>query len=121
MHAAVFERWTRTTQQANIEGAGTKWDGRREERRKVEEEESAVYDRICYRQRLGKVGVEDEDKELMDEGNNVRYLRMNWIDDMTECQVQSRIICYQGSSAEMIRNPKEQYHMSLRGTCNSRV
>jgi hypothetical protein len=34
----------------------------------------AVIDR---RRRLGKVGVEDEDKESMDEGNNVRYLRMN--------------------------------------------
>jgi hypothetical protein len=37
---------------------------------------------------MGEVGIEDEDKELIDEGNNVRYLRMNWIDNMTECQVQ---------------------------------
>jgi hypothetical protein len=36
--------------------------------------ESAIID---HRQRLGKVGVEDEDKESMDEGNSVRYLRMN--------------------------------------------
>jgi hypothetical protein len=36
--------------------------------------ESAMNDR---NQKLGKVGVEDEDKESMDEGNNVRYLRMN--------------------------------------------
>jgi hypothetical protein len=39
--------------------------------------------------------------------NNVRYLRMNSIDVMTECQVQLRIICYPGSLAEIIRNPKE--------------
>jgi hypothetical protein len=36
--------------------------------------ESAVID---HRQKLGQVGMEDEDKESMDEGNNVRYLRMN--------------------------------------------
>jgi hypothetical protein len=36
--------------------------------------ESAVINR---RRKLGQVGVEDEDKESMDEGNNVRYLRMN--------------------------------------------
>jgi hypothetical protein len=36
--------------------------------------ESAVNDR---KRKLGKDGVEDEDKESMDEGNNVRYLRMN--------------------------------------------
>jgi hypothetical protein len=33
---------------------------------------------------------------------------------MTKCQVQSRIICYRGSSAEMIGNPKEQYRTSIR-------
>jgi adenosylcobinamide amidohydrolase len=32
---------------------------------------------IDYRQRLKEVGIDNEDKELMDEGNNVRYLRMN--------------------------------------------
>jgi hypothetical protein len=37
---------------------------------------------------MGEVGVENEDKESMDEGNNVRYLRMNLIYTMTECQVQ---------------------------------
>jgi hypothetical protein len=36
--------------------------------------ESAVID--CGR-KLREVGVEDEDEESMDEGNNVRYLRMN--------------------------------------------
>jgi hypothetical protein len=59
-----------------------------------------------------EVGVDDENEGLMDEGNNVRYLRMNWIDITTECQVQLRIIYYQGSSAEMIRNPKEWHQMS---------
>jgi hypothetical protein len=28
---------------------------------------------------MGEVGVEDEGKESMDEGKNVRYLRMNLI------------------------------------------
>jgi hypothetical protein len=32
---------------------------------------------IDYRQKLKEVGIDDEDKEWMDEGNNVRYLRMN--------------------------------------------
>jgi hypothetical protein len=32
---------------------------------------------IDYRQRLKQVGIDNEDKESMDEGNNVRYLRMN--------------------------------------------
>jgi ribulose bisphosphate carboxylase small subunit len=41
-----------------------------------------------------EVGIDDEDKELMDEGNNIRYVRMNSIDVTTECQVQSRIIYY---------------------------
>jgi hypothetical protein len=36
--------------------------------------ESAEIDR---RRKLKEVGIDDEDKELMDEGNNVRYLRMN--------------------------------------------
>jgi hypothetical protein len=36
--------------------------------------ESAMNDR---KRKLGKVGIEDEDKESIDEGNNVRYLRMN--------------------------------------------
>jgi hypothetical protein len=40
----------------------------------TESAESAVIDR---RRKLGEVGVEDEDKESMDKGNNVRYLRMN--------------------------------------------
>jgi hypothetical protein len=36
--------------------------------------ESAVIDRGG---KLREVGIEDEDEESMDEGNNVRYLRMN--------------------------------------------
>jgi hypothetical protein len=36
--------------------------------------ESAEIDR---RRKLKEVGIGDEDKESMDEGNNVRYLRMN--------------------------------------------
>jgi hypothetical protein len=32
---------------------------------------------IDYRQKLEEVDIDDEDKESMDEGNNVRYLRMN--------------------------------------------
>jgi hypothetical protein len=47
--------------------------------------ESAMID---HRWKLREVGIEDEDKESMDEGNNVRYLRMNWIYTTTECHVQ---------------------------------
>jgi hypothetical protein len=36
--------------------------------------ESAMIDRA---RKLREVGIEDEDEESMDEGNNVRYLRMN--------------------------------------------
>jgi hypothetical protein len=36
--------------------------------------ESAQIDR---RRKLKEVSIDDEDKESMDEGNNVRYLRMN--------------------------------------------
>jgi hypothetical protein len=35
--------------------------------------ESAMID---HRQKLEDVGIDDEDKESMDKGNNVRYLRM---------------------------------------------
>jgi CRISPR/Cas system-associated protein Cas5 (RAMP superfamily) len=47
--------------------------------------ESAVTDR---RRKLEEVDVDNENEESMDEGNNIRYLTMNWIDVMTECQVQ---------------------------------
>jgi hypothetical protein len=30
-----------------------------------------------YRQKLEKVSIDNKDKELMDEENSVRYLRMN--------------------------------------------
>jgi hypothetical protein len=33
--------------------------------------------KIDHRQKLKEVGIDDEDKELIDKGNNVRYLRMN--------------------------------------------
>jgi hypothetical protein len=33
--------------------------------------------KIDRRQRWKEVGIDDEDKESMDEGNNVRYFRMN--------------------------------------------
>jgi hypothetical protein len=36
--------------------------------------ESTVID---HRRKLEEIGINDEDKESMDEGNNVRYLRMN--------------------------------------------
>jgi hypothetical protein len=32
---------------------------------------------IDCRQKLKGVSIDDEDKDLIDEGNNVRYLRMN--------------------------------------------
>jgi hypothetical protein len=64
-------------QQADLEGAGMKKDRRRKERGEVEEEEFAVYKRVRHRCKLEEVGIDDEDKESMDEGNNVRYLRMN--------------------------------------------
>jgi hypothetical protein len=87
MYSAIFECQARIPQQANIEGAGIKWDRRREERGKIIE--FVIYDWVRHdRLGIGEVGVEDKDMELIDKGNNVRYLRMNWIDDMIECQVQ---------------------------------
>jgi hypothetical protein len=41
-----------------------------------------------------EVSVDDENEGSMDEGDNVRYSRMNGTDITTECQVQLRIICY---------------------------
>jgi hypothetical protein len=65
MHSAIFECRAGTPQQTNIEGAGIKGDGRREERRKIIE--FAIYDRVyCDRPGIGEVGIEDEDKESMD-------------------------------------------------------
>jgi hypothetical protein len=40
------------------------------------------------RWKLQEVSVDNENEELMDEENSIRYLRMNWIYTMTECQVQ---------------------------------
>jgi hypothetical protein len=42
MYSAIFECQAGIPQQANIEGAGIKWDGRREERRKIME--FTIYD-----------------------------------------------------------------------------
>jgi hypothetical protein len=87
MHSPIFEYQAGIPQQAKIERAGIRWDGRREERRKIIE--FAIYDWVhCNWPGIGEVSIEDKDKELMDEGNNVRYLRINSIDDMTECPVQ---------------------------------
>jgi hypothetical protein len=47
--------------------------------------ESAVTD---HRRKLEEVDVDNDNEESMDEGNSVRYLRMNWIYPTTECQVQ---------------------------------
>jgi hypothetical protein len=56
------------------EGRKKQKSRRRSSPHMTESTESTVIDR---RREQGKVGVEDEDKESMDEGNNVRYLRMN--------------------------------------------
>jgi hypothetical protein len=78
--SAVFEFCIGPPQQADIEGAGTKEGRGRKERIEIEEEEFAVYDRVRRDRPWTKAegrGIEDEDEESMDEGNNVRYLRMN--------------------------------------------
>jgi hypothetical protein len=46
-YSNVVSYHTGPPQQANIKRAGKKWDRRREERRKIEEEEFATYDRVC--------------------------------------------------------------------------
>jgi hypothetical protein len=63
----------------DLEGAGTKKGRGRKKEMKLRRSlpymtESAEID--C-RRKLKEVGIDDEDKQLMDEGNNVRYLRMN--------------------------------------------
>jgi hypothetical protein len=35
--------------------------------------------------RKEQVSIDGEDEGSIGKGNNVRYLRMNWIDIMTEC------------------------------------
>jgi hypothetical protein len=73
------------------EGAGTKKGRGRKKEMKLRRRslpyttESA---KIDHRWKLKEVGIDDEDKESIDEGNNIRYLRMNWIYTTTECQVQ---------------------------------
>jgi hypothetical protein len=58
------------------------WDkeGQRKEEMKSRRKSSPYMTestKIDCRQRLKAVGIDNEDKELMDKGNNVRYLRMN--------------------------------------------
>jgi hypothetical protein len=63
-----------------LEGAGTKKGGGRKKEMKSWRRslpyttESA---KIDHRQKLKEVGIDDEDKESMDKGTNVRYVRMN--------------------------------------------
>jgi hypothetical protein len=63
-----------------MEGAGTK-KGRGRKKEMKSKRRSLPYmtesTMIDHRRKLEEVDVEDEDKELRDEGNNVRYLRMN--------------------------------------------
>jgi hypothetical protein len=62
------------------EGAGIK-KGRGRKKERKSRRRSSLYTtesaEIDHRQRLKEVSIDDEDKESMDEGNNVRYLRMN--------------------------------------------
>jgi hypothetical protein len=64
----------------DLEGAGTK-KGRGRKKEMKSWRRSSPYTtestKIDYRRKLKEVGIDDEDKESMDEGNNVRYLRMN--------------------------------------------
>jgi hypothetical protein len=82
-------------EQADIEGAGMKKDRRREEKKWKSRRRSLLYITesavINYRQKLEKDGIDNEDKELIDKGNNVRYLRMNWIDYMTKSNQESHV------------------------------
>jgi hypothetical protein len=63
-----------------LEGAGTK-KGRGRKKEMKSRRRSSPYitksAKINHRRKLKEVGIDDEDKESMDEGNNVRYLRMN--------------------------------------------
>jgi hypothetical protein len=56
-------------QQADIEGARMK-------KGTAGKEERYLHDKVAIYERE-EVGIDDEDEELMDEGNNVRYLRLN--------------------------------------------
>jgi hypothetical protein len=63
-----------------MERAGTK-KGRGRKKEMKSRRRSSPYTtesaQIDHRRKLKEVGIDDEDKESMDEGNNVRYLRMN--------------------------------------------
>jgi hypothetical protein len=64
----------------DLEEAGTK-KGRGRKKEMRSRRKSLPYTteptEIDRRRKLKEVGIDDENKELMDEGNNVRYLRMN--------------------------------------------
>jgi hypothetical protein len=63
-----------------LEGAGTKKGGGRKKEMRSRRRSSPYMTEsaeIDCRRKLKEVGIDDEDKESMDEGNNVRYLRMN--------------------------------------------
>jgi hypothetical protein len=64
----------------DLEGAGTK-KGRGRKKEMRSRRRSLPYTtestKINHGQKLKEVGIDDEDKESMDEGNNVRYLTMN--------------------------------------------
>jgi adenosylcobinamide amidohydrolase len=78
--SAIFKYCIRLPQWADMEETGTKKGRGRKEVMKSKRK-SLPYmtesTEIDCRQRLKEVGIDNEDKELMDEGNNVRYLRMN--------------------------------------------
>jgi hypothetical protein len=63
-----------------LERAGTK-KGRGRKKEMKSGRRSSLYmtksAEINCRQKLKEVGIDSEDQESMDEGNNVRYLRMN--------------------------------------------
>jgi hypothetical protein len=63
-----------------MERTGTKKGrGRKEEMRSRRRSSPYMTEstEIDHRRKLKEVGIDDEDRESMDKGNNVRYLRMN--------------------------------------------
>jgi hypothetical protein len=64
----------------DLEEAGTKKGrGRKKEMRSRRKSSPYMTEptKIDRRRKLKEVAIDDENKESMDEGNNVRYLRMN--------------------------------------------
>jgi hypothetical protein len=65
---------------SDLEGARTKKGRGRKKEMKLRRRSSPCMTesaKIDHRRKLKEVGIDDEDKELMDEGNNIRYLSMN--------------------------------------------